>query len=262
MKLSQATPAVIREVWTERAASVAEHPYIADVAATVIEGLYGKFEESLVMARAFLTVPYKILPERQQQFAVQFAHSVKLDNLLGPHTPVHSLLATRGRVAEWNQPRASRGHVAIPLLSEAFVSSIPMMSRLLKELGLPLSWVQDPGTVMERQMLGSEVGVFFVGDATHATDELGRKIIPAQDFVTCHSVHSVFAVGGVVFGGAVFVLILFSQEPIESRTARAFMPLISQVKGLLVSRCSMSRIFLPKDPIASDPGSGLSVGGD
>ena len=247
MKLSQATPSAVCDAWTERAASVAPRPYIADIATTVVDALYEKFDESLVLARAFLTVPYQTLPERQQRFAANLARAVELEHLLGPHTPVHSLLATRGRVSEWNHPRESRGHLAIPLLSEAFVSSIPMMSRLLKELGLPLYWVQDPGAVMERLMIGSQVGLFFVADPTSAIDELGRKIIPAQDFVASHSVRSIFAVGGVAFGGAVLVLIFFSGDPVEGRTARAFMPVISQVKGLLISRCSMSRVFLPED---------------
>jgi hypothetical protein len=247
MRLSQVTPAVVIGTWVERSSSLSDRPCIADLASMVVDGLYEKLEESLVMARAFLTVPYQVLPERQRRFAAGLARSVQLESLLGPHTPVHSLLATRGCVPEWNDPRASHGHVAIPLLSDAFVSSIPMMSRLLKELGLPLSWVQDPGSVMEGQMIGSEVGVFFVADPINAVDELGRKIIPAQEFVARHSVRSVFAVGGVVFGGAVLVLIFFGRDSIESRAARAFMPLINQVKGTLVSRCSMSRIFRPDD---------------
>lgn len=248
MKLCQATPSIVCDAWAGGAAALPQRPNIAEVAMALVDGLYGTFEESLVMARAFLTVPYQTLPERQQRFAANLARSFALEDLLKPHTPVHSLLATRGRMPQWNHPGESQGHVAIPLLSESFVSSIPMMSRLLKALGLPLSWVQEPGTDMERQMIGSQVGVFFVEDPTNATDELGRKIIPAQDFVAGHSVRSIFAVGGVAFGGAVFVIIFFSQDPVVLRTAQAFMPLVSQVKGILVSRCSMSRVFPPAPP--------------
>jgi len=258
MLLSQATPAVIRDIWTERCASIPARPTVAEVARAVVEGIYDAFEDSLVMARAFFTVPYQILPERQRRFAHDLARSVQLEHLLEAHTPVPSLLATRGCVAEWNHPDQSQGHVAIPLLSEAFVGSIPMMSRLLKELGLPLTWVQDPGAVMERLMIGSEVGLFFVADPAHAVDELGRKIIPAQAFVTNHSVRAVFAVGGVVFGGAVFVVIFFCRDPVLSRTARAFMPLISEVKATLVLQCSMSRVFPPD--AAEDRGGGQETG--
>jgi hypothetical protein len=158
MKLSQATPTVLRDLWDERKTSIGDHPYISVLAQTIIDGIYERFEESLVMARAFLTVPYQILPERQRKFAANLARTVHMEDDLGPNTPVHSLIASRGRLTEWNDPRRSRGHIAIPLLSEAFVSTIPMMSRLLKEFGLPLTWVQDPGVVMERQTIGSEVG--------------------------------------------------------------------------------------------------------
>jgi hypothetical protein len=133
-----------------------------------------------------------------------------------------------------------------------------MMSRLLKDLGLPLTWVQDPGAALERQVIGSEVGCFWVADASAALDELGRKIIPAQAFVTGQSVRSVFAVGGIVFGGAVFVIIFFSREPTDSRTARAFMPLVNEVKGTLVSRCSMARVFAPTRELADASEDGAS----
>jgi hypothetical protein len=243
MIINKATPSALCGLWNERKRSLSDHPYIAEVATALINGIYEEFEESLVLARAFLTIPYKSLPTHQREFAAELARSVQLEDLLAPHTPVHSLVASRGRLSEWNSLSESHGHVAIPLLSEKFVDSIPMMSRLLKDLGLPLTWVQDPGAVLERQMLGSEAGCFWIADPVGAVDDLGRKIIPAQDFVTGHSVRSVFAVGGVMFGGAVLTLIFFTRDPVESRAVRAFMPLINYIKALVVSRCSISRVF-------------------
>lgn len=254
VKLSQATPAVVYSAWTERASSISDRPCISEVARSVVDGLYERFEESLVLVRSFLTVPYQGLPGRQREFAANLARSVQLENLLAPNLPVLSLLATRGSVSEWNDPRESRGHVAIPLLSESFVASIPMLSRLLKQLGLPLTWVQDPGANMQKWMIGCDTGLFLVEDPANAIDELGRKIIPAQEFVAGHSVRSVFAVGGVVFGGAVFLLIFFGRDPVEPHTARAFLPLVNRVKGALVLWCSMSRVFLPENPAGRDDG--------
>jgi len=172
------------------------------------------------------------------------------------------LLATRGCMEVWNDPRKSQGHVAIPLLSEDFVDSIPMMSRLLRELGLPLTWVQDPGAVMVRQTIGSEVGFFYVEDACNATDELGRKIIPAQDFVSKYSVQSVFAVGGTIFGGAVLVLILFCRDQIDQRTVRAFMPVTNWLKGVIISKCSMSKVFRQDGEDKDKSGMRPSISGD
>ncbi len=254
MKLSQATPAVVYDAWTERASSISERPCISEVAQSVVDGLYERFEESLVLVRSFLTVPYQSLPGREREFAANLARSVQLEDLLAPHTPVFCLLATRGAIAEWNDPRESRGHVAIPLLSESFVASFPMLAMLFKKLGMPLTWAQEPGANMQKWMTGYDVGLFFVEDPASAINELGRKVIPAQEFVAGHSVRSAFAVGGTIFGGAVFVLTFFGRDPVESRTARAFLPLINQVKGTLISRCSMSRVFLPEPPAGRDDG--------
>jgi len=254
LKLSQATPAIVHDAWTERASSISDRPWISEVARSVVDGLYERFEESLVLVRSFLTVPYQGLPGSQRAFAANLARSVQLEDSLAPHTPVFSLLATRGSVSEWNDPRESRGHVAIPLLSESFVKSCPMLSMLFKKLGMPLTWTQSYGANMQRWMTGYDVGLFFVEHPANAVNKLGRKIIPAQEFVAGHSVRSAFAVGGTIFGGAVFVLIFFGRDPVESRTARAFLPLVNQVKGTLISRCSMSRVFLPETPAGPDDG--------
>jgi hypothetical protein len=218
-----------------------------DAMAVVVNKIHERFQDSLVLTRAFLTLPFQSLPARQREFASSVARSVELEGLLNPHTPVHSLMATRGCVPEWNVSSASRGHLAIPLLSEAFVASIPMMSRLLKELGLPLTWVNDPGSALVRQVIGSEVGFFYVGDAAGATDEQGRRIIAAQDFVRDYGVRTVFAVGGAIFGESVFVLIFFSRDSVESRRVRVFMPMINLLKSVVVLRYSVARLFKPED---------------
>ena len=247
MKLSTATPASLREIWVERSKRFPRRPSLATVASAIVNGVYEQFEESIVLARAFFTVPYCMLPERQSKFAADIARAAGRDNELKDNTPVNTLLATRGRAPEWNDVQKSRGHVAIPLLSNEFVSSIPMISQLLKDLGLPLSWVLETEGDTEGLALGSEAGFFFVEDPKVTVDELGRNIIPAQDFVIEYSVNSVFAVGGVVFGGTVFVLLFFGCDRLKSRTVRAFLPLVNMVKGTLVSKCSMSRIFDPEE---------------
>ncbi|MBI5477574.1 MAG: hypothetical protein HY906_01890 [Deltaproteobacteria bacterium] len=246
MRLLETTPATIRELWNECGPRLGPSPYVDEVAAAAVSALYERFAESLVLARAFLTIPFQHLPGRQQAFATAAARAVGLDAELRPTTPVHSLLATRGCDERWNDARRSSGHVAIPLLSEAFVGSIPMMSRLLKALGLPLTWVQDPGAMMARQVLGAETGFFHVEDASSAIDELGRKIIPAQEFVARHAVSSVFAVGGAAFGGALLVLIFFSRDRVGPGTVRVFMPLVNLLKAVLIERCSTTRVFAPR----------------
>ncbi|MCC6157853.1 MAG: hypothetical protein IT350_07350 [Deltaproteobacteria bacterium] len=188
MRFADFKPMAISDLWTACNSSFPEDPYIDEIAGSVVDGLYRRFGESLAMVRAFLTVPYRSLPKRHDRFARDLARSVGLADALTSHTPVLTLLDTRGRLDEWNDPRRSAGHVAIPLLSESFVASIPMICYLLKELGLPLTWVQDPGDVANRNAIGSEVGYCLVSDASSATDDLGRNIIPAQQFVKDHAI--------------------------------------------------------------------------
>jgi hypothetical protein len=89
---------------------------------------------------------------------------------------------TRGRQRNWNSRFDSQGHVGIPLASADFVDSIPMIARLLKELGPSIELAQDLDTAIVTQSIGS-VGLFYMDDARTAEDQNGRKIIADQDFV-------------------------------------------------------------------------------
>jgi hypothetical protein len=256
MTLSQATPAVVHDARTARAISISGRPSISVAARSIADGLCERFEESPVLVRSFLTVPCQDLPGRRRGIAAGLARSVQLEDLLTPRTPVLSLLATRGSVSDWNDPRESRGHAAIPFLSESFVASIPMLAMLLEQPGLPPTWVQDRSANMRKWMTGHDAGPFYAERPASAIDELGRKIAPAREFAAGHAVRSAFPAGGAVFGGAVFVPVFFGRDPAGSRTARAFPPLVNQVKGAPISRRSMSRVFLPENAAGRDAGNG------
>lgn len=246
MSIDEVAPSDVRELWRSCSEQVELARYADKLNQAVLDGLYGAYSESVVLARAFMTVPYSFLPDRQNRFASMLAEKVGRPADLRPDTPVLCLLATRGRAEAWNHPERSSGHVAIPLLSKGFVQSIPMVSQLLISLGVPLTWKQDGASTMLGHQLGVEAGCFHVADATHAVDHLGRKIIPDQDFVKQHGVRSVFAVGGSVGGGAVLVLILFTQVTIGLRTVRTFMPLANLIKSALALRYSPNRVFCPE----------------
>ena len=79
MGTSQTTPALFREAWGGWEPRIAEAPCADDALAAVSgDDLCERFEESLVAARVFLTVPKEALPRRQWSFAASFARSVKL----------------------------------------------------------------------------------------------------------------------------------------------------------------------------------------
>jgi hypothetical protein len=58
-------------------------------------------------------------------------------------TPVLSLVGTQGQEADWNDNRKSKQHRGVPLISAEFVDGIPMIARLLRELGVPLDWIDS-----------------------------------------------------------------------------------------------------------------------
>ena len=75
---------------------------------------------------------------------------------------------------------------AIPLPSPEIVEKAPMISQLIKELGVELSTVLQPSSEIVKEMSGKHHGVFHVENA------LGSPYIPAQqEFVVRYGITSV-----------------------------------------------------------------------
>src|SRR5262249_33148684 len=111
-------------------------------------------------------------------------------------TPVLCLVGTQGQAENWNDPRKSKQHQGIPLISVDFVDGVPMIARLLRELRVPLDWIESHDARRLVTTIGSTIGLFFVEDAARAMDDKGRMVIPAVDFVFAYGVKTVFGVGG------------------------------------------------------------------
>jgi hypothetical protein len=185
--------------------------------------LYQWFKESLVLARVFATVPYEHLPTFNKNFVDKLATSKQVHHLLQPQTLVLSLLGTSGDEPAWNDRRLSQGHVGIPMVSAAFIETIPMMSRLLKQLGIGLDWIASNDSQIVTRAAGRMSGVFFVADAATEEDRQARKIIAAQDFVAAHNIRTVLGFGGEYLGTETFVVtILFLREPLEKNRVELF----------------------------------------
>lgn len=116
------------------------------------------------------------LPQEVRRFAVSFAAARGVGEPLQDDTPGLALLGTRGDLPAWNERRASRGHLAIPLVSPSFVEEIPMVSRMLKDLGFPIDWVTgaSKGTT---DLFGKLGGFFYVAGwaAPGRAAALGRR---------------------------------------------------------------------------------------
>jgi hypothetical protein len=227
MKISDATDSTIAELRGRLEASATSASVLEDAAQETVNALREHFADSVTLARAFVTVPFSELPSSNQQFVRNLASDAPE---LGPATPVLSLVGSSGSQANWCDRRKSEGHVGIPLVSSSFVGAIPMISRLLKELGIPLNRVDTWDSDIIIKTIGRSAGVFYVSDAANSVDQEGRKVIAAQDFVAEHSIKSVFGFGGAYLDGKILVIVLFCQEFVDRSSAEQLSTLVDQFK--------------------------------
>ncbi len=219
--LSMETTLALQDKVMERAAGCG---VLEEAAQGYMSVIYEALRESVVLARLFATIPYRDLPEPNKEFVTTLACSAGIADLIEDTTLVLSLLGSRGDKPEWNDRRQSKGHVGIPLVSSDFISRIPMMSRLLKQLGAGLDWIDVKDTALVARTFEDLGGVFYVRDAASELDSEGRKIIAAQDFVDSEGVKTVFGIGGCYMGTSMFFsTIVFLREAIDKEVAERFM---------------------------------------
>jgi hypothetical protein len=205
--------------------------------------LYEEFQESLVLARLFVTLPFDVLPARDKAFVAALADAKEIAPLLGEKTQVLSLLGTHGAQAAWRDRYQSEGHLGIPLVTAGFVESIPMVARLMSDMGIGADWFDkfEPDILVKN--LGRAAGVFYVRDARTWLDGRNRKIVTAQDFVAAQDIRTVFGLGGSYLNGSFITMILFTRETIEQSQAEAFMLLVNTFKTLTLSLVMDGAIF-------------------
>lgn len=243
LSFAEATAEVIDRIEAEIKVRLSPAATVEAAAHALAALLYETFVESVVLARVFVTVPFVRLPPSSQQF-VRALVGERSAELLEPHTPVLSLLGTRGQHPRWNSRHASRGHLGIPLVSTEFVESIPMIARLLKELGATLEWMEERNTAIATSSLGSVAGTFYVEDAATGVDQHGRTVITAQDFVSEYGVRTVFGFGGgYPVAHAFLAVVVFTREMIDRRQVERFMRLASSFKTATMRAVREGRIF-------------------
>ncbi len=241
-QLSHADHANLHNQITSRLAGSAA---LEEAAQRYVSVLYESLSESIVLARLFATIPFGKLPGPNREFVVNLAQSAGIAELMKEETLVLSLMGTRGRKPEWNDRRMSRGHVGIPLASSDFIGRIPMMSRLLKQLGAGIDWIDRSDTSLVARTFQSMSGVFHVLDARTEVDSQNRKIIAAQDFVEAEGVKTVFGIGGCYLGTSIFfTTIVFLSEPLERAAAERFMLQANKFKAATLSLIDEEKIFI------------------
>jgi len=207
------------------------------------EQFYAAFSEFAVLVRVFATVPLEGLKLDDAEYVRTFAREAGRLELLGPETAILTLLGTYGIEPAWRARTTSRGHRAIPLLSDEFVGEIPMIARLLAELGFPKLHSGSAAWQFVRRV-GGDAGLFFVGDAPTTTDERGRRIIPSAEFVDRYGVRTVFGAGGAYEAAPIFLsAIVFCRRTLMRSDAEAFVPLVGQFKSHTTALVLRQAIF-------------------
>jgi hypothetical protein len=179
-------------------------------------------QRACALVRCYKTNDYATLDSDLQSFAREVLGAVAPR----PTMKVLTLMATVGQSAGWNSRLLSRGHKAIPLPSPEIVEKAPMISQLIKELGLDLSQVVQPSPDVVKELAGKRHGVFHVEDA------LGSPYIPAQDeFVVRFGIRSVVGFGGLLATGDLFAVILFATVHVPASAADRFKTFALDVKS-------------------------------
>jgi hypothetical protein len=231
--------------WTGVAAGVESSPSLEAAAQLFCERFYAAFAEFAVLVRVFGTLPFESLGPADRAFAREVAERAASAERLEPATPILTLLGTYGIEPQWRDRASSQGHRAIPLLSDDFVGGIPMIARLLAEIGFPK--LQSSGSAWQFvRKVGREDGLFFVGDARSTTDERGRLIIPTVRFIERYGVRSVFGAGGPLAGEATFLTaIVFSRRTLLRAEAEPVVPLFANFKAGVAPLFARGAVFSP-----------------
>lgn len=218
-----------------------------EAARAIVDHLYSTLlvtdasgNRACTLVRFYKTHQFGSLDEQRRQFiesnAGTLAHTI----------PCLTLLATRGDEPEWNEVSGSKGHQAIPLRDQAAVESLPMVARLVQQLGV------DLGPIFDNQDVSIFHGVQRTCNVFHVPQALGSPYVPAQaEFVAKYGVESVLGFGGVLPRGDFFAIVLFSKVKIPSATCDLFktLALAARVAVLPLGR----RVFAAGGPISSDP---------
>jgi hypothetical protein len=243
MTLGDASFTHIREVLARVTEEATKCQSFQEGAQAAARRVYSEFSKSLVLVRIYAAVRHRDLPERDRKFVADLKARTAPGADLRSETPVVSLMGTSGTNPLWLDRYASQGHLAIPILSEAFVQDIPMMWKLLTDLGVS---VRNLGvSAIDLPKFNGFTGIFHVANAATARDSEGRFVIPAREFIQKYDVHTVFGVGGSFNNGMVVMALMFMREEASRAVANRFLPLVRHLAEAMEDNVASGRLFPP-----------------
>jgi len=207
------------------------------------DSVFEHFKEDLALVRLYCTVTYDELPDANRTFVHAIADDNGVTDRLRAETPVLSLMGTTGKEEAWCDRKKSHGHIGIPMVSSAFVETIPMVSRLLQQMGVGIDWVDAADLRTAIPGAAQLSGFFYVPNAATEKDAKGRLVIPAQDFVSKYRIRTVCGVGATYSNGAMATAILFATRAVSIAATRHLQPLIDAFVSSTTARVLNGALF-------------------
>ena len=78
MKIEQATSSIVADLWASVEPGMVQALCLEEAAQAPVTALHTRFDDSVVMGRVFVTVPYGDLPPEIAQFNPQWSKSLEL----------------------------------------------------------------------------------------------------------------------------------------------------------------------------------------
>ena len=217
---------------------------LADITQKSCDAFYETFEQSVVLVRVFVTVPFAMLMEDEQAIGRAVLERKQITDPVESTTPVMTLLGTRGVEKSWCDRLTSQGHRAFPLVSRLLIESMPMTAQLLQVLGSERGSAapKDAG-LTEKAWGAGRAGLFYVEHAAHTVDTQGRKIIGAQSFVEQYNVQTVFGAARAYRDDLFLVQLFFCRHHVSRERAREFLPLVGILRGTTIRAIDSNNVF-------------------
>jgi hypothetical protein len=191
----------------------------------------GRGDRACALVRLYKTHRFGALEPSLQAFAREL-----LDDEPDPDLRCLTLLASVGDEVDWCDRRRSRAHKTIPLPTEELVERLPMVSQLIRQLGLDLSTVLRPSPEQLTELSQRTYDVFHVEDAQ------GSPHLPAQDeFVVPRGIASALGFGGMLYTGDLYAVVLFSRTHVPASAAQLLKILSLPVRVPLLAH--LGRVF-------------------
>ncbi len=211
----------------------------------LIDIIYGHFQESLVLLRLFISVPFSALPPQDQELVEKKAIDSGTMHSLKKTTPVLTLLGTRGGISAWDERSKSQGFRCIPLTSTSYVASLSMLSMQLRKMNVDLTIFDRWDSTIGAQGHADEyTGMLYINDAASDRDDQGRMVVPRQDFVSANNVKSVFGFGAGYSGyPAIGTLFAFTNESLKREEMEPFAHILKTYLSISEKSVKDGRIF-------------------